>query len=73
MNLTLLVVQLISGTIGGNVAGATSKNGILMNTFIGAIAGIAGGQIVTSAFHLGDTFDIGSFALGLLAELSAAA
>ncbi|MBS0270116.1 MAG: hypothetical protein JSS54_14225 [Proteobacteria bacterium] len=44
MDYALLILQLISGALGGNVAGALLKNQSL-GTFGNAIAGIVGGGI----------------------------
>ena len=47
MNLTALIIQLISGAIGGNAAGAVSKNtslGPVGDTIAGALGGGVGGQ-----------------------------
>jgi hypothetical protein len=44
-----LVIQLISGVVGGNAAGAALKDynlGNLGNTIAGAIGGVGGGQIL---------------------------
>jgi hypothetical protein len=45
MNFTSLIVQLISGAVGGNAAGTVSKDmslGPLGNTFAGALGGGVG-------------------------------
>jgi uncharacterized membrane protein YeaQ/YmgE (transglycosylase-associated protein family) len=44
-----LIIQLISGVVGGNAAGAALKDynlGNLGNTIAGAIGGVGGGQIL---------------------------
>ena len=44
-----LIIQIVSGAIGGNVAGGAAKNidlGTLGNTIAGAIGGGAGGQLL---------------------------
>jgi len=44
-----LIIQLISGVVGGNAAGAALKDynlGNLGNTIAGAIGGIGGGQVL---------------------------
>ena len=46
-----LIIQLIAGAIGGNAAGAISKDvslGTGGNTIAGALGGIAGGSLLTS-------------------------
>ncbi|HWB43687.1 MAG TPA: hypothetical protein VG500_20670 [Gemmatimonadales bacterium] len=48
MDLTSVLVQLISGAVGGNVAGLANKArslGPLINTILGALGGLGGGQI----------------------------
>lgn len=52
MDFTSLLVQLVSGAVGGNAAGAANKArslGPVINTILGAVGGIGGGQL------LGDT------------------
>ncbi len=44
MNSVLLIIQLISGAVGGNVVGALVKK-FSMGTFLNSIAGILGGGI----------------------------
>ena len=44
-----LIISLISGAVGGNVAGGLMKNlslGTLMNSFVGIIGGGLGAQII---------------------------
>ena len=56
MDVTSLIIQLISGAIGGNAAGAASKDislGPLRNTIVGALGGGVGGQILNSVLSLG--------------------
>jgi hypothetical protein len=56
MDLTSLIIQVISGAIGGNAAGAAAKDmslGPLGNTIAGALGGGVGGQILTSVLGLG--------------------
>ena len=51
-----LVIQLISGAVGGNVAGllAKAKNlGPLLNSVLGALGGAGGGQVLTQIFKDG--------------------
>jgi len=48
-NLLPLVIQLISGAVGGNVAGSLMKNqslGTLWNSIVGIVGGGIGGQIL---------------------------
>jgi len=56
MDVTSLIIQLISGAIGGNAVGAASKDislGPLGNTIVGALGGGIGGQILNSVLGLG--------------------
>jgi len=51
MSATLLnlIVQLISGAVGGNAAGSIMKNlslGTLANSIIGAVGGVGGGYLL---------------------------
>ena len=51
MDLTSLIIQVISGAIGGNAAGTAAKDmslGPLGNTIAGALGGGVGGQISTA-------------------------
>ena len=44
-----LLVQIISGAVGGNLAGMTKQSlGTGLNTFLGGIGGLVLGQIVTA-------------------------
>lgn len=55
MDIVTLLVQLASGALGGNVAGALLKNislGTLGNSLAGIIGGGLGGQILGSLLHL---------------------
>jgi hypothetical protein len=64
-----LIIQLISGVVGGNAAGAALKDynlGNLGNTIAGAIGGIGGGQLLQALIPAiasaaaGGGIDIGS-------------
>ncbi len=58
MDITSLIIQLISGALGGNAAGAVSKEGdlgTLGNTIAGALGGGIGGQILSSLLGIGGT------------------
>ncbi|CCB66390.1 MULTISPECIES: hypothetical protein [unclassified Hyphomicrobium] len=49
-----LLIQLISGAVGGNVAGSLMKNislGTLGNSIAGIVGGGIGGQILEQVFH----------------------
>ena len=65
-----LIIQLISGVVGGNAAGAALKDynlGNLGNTIAGAIGGVGGGQLLQALIPAiasaaaGGGVDIGSF------------
>jgi hypothetical protein len=46
-----LIIQLIAGAVGGNVAGANLKDynlGQIGNTIAGALGGVGGGQLLTA-------------------------
>ena len=64
-----LIIQLIAGALGGNAAGAASKDvslGTLGNTIAGAIGGVGGGQLLTALIPMmagvGNNVDIGVLA-----------
>ncbi|MFT3731675.1 MAG: hypothetical protein QM780_09700 [Hyphomicrobium sp.] len=49
-----LIIQLISGALGGNIAGSLMKNislGTLGNSIAGIVGGGIGGQILEQVFH----------------------
>ncbi len=71
MDILTLLIQLISGAIGGNVAGSLQKNislGTLGNTLAGLIGGGIGGQILQSALNLPSV--VGETALDPMALLT---
>ncbi len=56
MDLTSLLIQAVSGAIGGNAAAAATKNdalGTLGNTIAGALGGGIGGQLLGPLLGLG--------------------
>jgi hypothetical protein len=63
-----LVIQLISGVVGGNAVGAALKDynlGSLGNTIAGALGGVGGGQLLLAAMPTiagasGGIFDVGA-------------
>ena len=58
-----LVVSLISGGVGGNIAGALLKNfslGPIGNTIVGLIGGGAGGQLLSAMGVLQSTGMVGT-------------
>jgi hypothetical protein len=57
MDIMTLIVQLVSGALGGNVAGSLFKDlslGTAGNSIAGIVGGGIGGQILTSLFHMGE-------------------
>lgn len=49
MELLPLIIQAISGLVGGNLAGMTSRlsaGGGALNSILGAVGGVAGGQLI---------------------------
>jgi hypothetical protein len=66
MDITSLLIQLASGAVGGNVAGAALKNlslGTLGNSIVGILGGGLGGQILGMlgmGGGGGDAMDVGS-------------
>ncbi len=70
MNLIALIIQLISGAIGGNVAGGLMKEnslGPIGNSIVGAIGGGIGGQLLGFAIPaLSGAAGAGGFDIGTL-------
>lgn len=65
MDLTSLLIQAVSGAIGGNAAAAATKNdalGTLGNTIAGALGGGLGGQLLGSLLG----FDAGGLDIGAI-------
>lgn len=55
MDIVTLVVQLVSGALGGNIAGALFRNlslGTIGNSLAGIIGGGLGGQLLGQYFNL---------------------
>ena len=55
MDIITLIIQLVSGALGGNVAGSLLKNlslGTLGNSIAGIVGGGLGGQILGSLLNL---------------------
>lgn len=49
MDLTALLIQAVSGAVGGNLGGLLNKAkslGPLLNTILGAVGGVGGGQVL---------------------------
>jgi hypothetical protein len=63
-----LVIQLVSGVVGGNAVGAALKDynlGSLGNTIAGALCGVGGGQLLLAAMPAiagaaGGSLDVGA-------------
>jgi uncharacterized membrane protein YeaQ/YmgE (transglycosylase-associated protein family) len=65
MDLTVLLIQLVSGAVGGNVAGLANKAkslGPLLNTILGALGGLGGGQLATNTMG-GTATEVGAAAV----------
>jgi uncharacterized membrane protein YeaQ/YmgE (transglycosylase-associated protein family) len=66
MDIVSLLIQLISGAVGGNIAGSAMKNmslGTLGNTIAGLVGGGIGGQILEHVFNTavtGGSLDLAS-------------
>lgn len=55
MDVTTLLIQLVAGAVGGNVAGLLNRArslGPIVNTILGAVGGVGGGQLLGGS--LGD-------------------
>lgn len=66
MDLTAVLVQLIAGAVGGNVAGLANKAktlGPLLNTMLGALGGIGGGQLAGATMGPGTATQTGGAAI----------
>ncbi len=74
MDLSSLLIQLISGAVGGNAVGAITKNesiGPLGNTIAGALGGGIGGQLLKTILGGGAAaassgLDLGTIVQGFL-------
>ncbi|HWK38263.1 MAG TPA: hypothetical protein VNR88_05045 [Hyphomicrobium sp.] len=67
MDISSLVIQLISGAIGGNAAATYTKDtglGTLGNTIAGALGGGLGGQVLHALLGLGGTAAASGLDLG---------
>jgi uncharacterized membrane protein YeaQ/YmgE (transglycosylase-associated protein family) len=75
MDLTAVLVQLIAGAVGGNAAGLANKArslGPLMNTILGALGGVGGGQLAGEGLDGGTGAQVGmSAVVGALLPLIA--
>jgi uncharacterized membrane protein YeaQ/YmgE (transglycosylase-associated protein family) len=66
MDLTAVLVQLIAGAVGGNAAGLANKAkslGPLLNTILGALGGLGGGQVAGGALNGGTATEVGASAV----------
>jgi uncharacterized membrane protein YeaQ/YmgE (transglycosylase-associated protein family) len=55
MDIASLIIQLVSGAVGGNIAGAAFKDqslGTIGNTIAGIVGGGIGGQILQAVFGM---------------------
>jgi uncharacterized membrane protein YeaQ/YmgE (transglycosylase-associated protein family) len=61
------LISLLSGGVGGNIVGALMKNrsmGPVLNTILGALGGLAGGQLGGDALGGTTAANIGASAIG---------
>lgn len=61
-----LLLQLVAGVAGGNAGGYLAKArslGPMLNSVLGAIGGVGGGQLIGSGLEAGMVGDLGSSAL----------
>lgn len=74
MDLTSIIVQLVAGVLGGNAAGYLAKArslGPMVNTILGALGGLAGGQFIADGVGGGMVANAGTSALiGALVPLA---
>lgn len=71
MDIVTLIVQLLSGAVGGNVAGGLMKNlslGTLGNSLAGIVGGGLGGQILTALFNM-PTAELGLDPMTILTQV----
>lgn len=67
MDLTSLLLNVLGGGAGGNIFGALMKNrsmGPMLNTVLGALGGLAGGQLGGSALGGGMGGNVAASAVG---------
>lgn len=74
MDIMTLIIQLISGALGGNIAGSLLKNlslGTLGNSLAGVVGGGLGGQILGSLLNLPPAAtDMGMDPMAILTQLA---
>lgn len=66
MDFTGLLLQLVAGAAGGNAAGLINKArslGPLLNTILGAVGGLGGGQLATNFMGGGTGAEVGMSAV----------
>lgn len=66
MDLGAILLQLISGAVGGNAAGLANKArslGPLLNTILGALGGLGGGQLAEGTLEGGTAAGVGASAV----------
>lgn len=66
MDITSLLLQLVSGAVGGNLGGAAAKTkslGPLLNTVLGALGGLGGGQAAAAGMGGGTATEVGASAV----------
>lgn len=69
MSFVAIIIQLISGAVGGNIAGAILKNfslGTTGNSIAGIIGGVVGGQILNAILGPGTMPDAAATGTGSL-------
>jgi hypothetical protein len=74
MDIVSLIIQLLSGAAGGNLAGSMARNvdlGPLGNTIAGALGGGLGGQILSSLLGLATTQAGGLDIAGIIGQIIA--
>jgi len=67
MDITSLLIQLVTGAVGGNIIGALVKKfslGFLGNTIAGVVGGGLGGQLLGGMLGSGMVGQVGSAAAG---------
>ncbi|MFC1660811.1 hypothetical protein ACFL3S_04990 [Gemmatimonadota bacterium] len=66
MDISSIIIQLISGVVGGNAAGLLNKArslGPALNSILGAVGGIGGGQLLSGMVGGGTGGNIGTSAV----------
>lgn len=66
MDISALLIQLLAGAAGGNAAGILNKArslGPLVNTILGALGGLGGGQLATNFMGGGTGAEVGMSAV----------